>query len=181
MSQSRDSVEVELSRGDLAREERPPKDSFLSSLFMLLSHSGRSERWVCRPQVSRAGHRVPMDDSRHPPPRNSSLLLSRINRGLTQAPVACHSQPTQAQAGDSALNIAHEPRPQPQPCRQNGPCAMLSQGLPRGAPTLRRASMFLPQARQRSQEGLYRWFHQLSKCEKCWLGPQAVYSPLSIC
>lgn len=131
--------------------------------------------------VSRAGHRVPMDDSRHPPARNLSLLLSRINRGLSQAPAACHSQPTPEQAGDSALNIAHEPRPRPQPCRQNRPCAMLSWGLPRGAPTLRRASVFFPQARQRSQGGLYRWFHQLSVLEKCRLGPQAVYNPLTIC
>lgn len=46
--------------------------------------------------------------------------------------------------------------------------------------TLRKASMFFPQARQRSQEGLYRRFHQLSAFEKCWLGPKAVYSPLTI-
>lgn len=62
-------------------------------------------RFVCRPHiggrecwVNRARHGASMD-SHHPPPRNLSLLLSRINRGLTQAPAGSLSQSAYLGAG----------------------------------------------------------------------------------
>lgn len=88
--------------------------------------------------VSRAGHGVPINGSRHPPPQKPEPVALQDKSGPDSGPSS------RAQAGDSALNIAHECRPQPQPCRQNRPCAMLPQGCQEGPhPDERR--MFPPQ------------------------------------
>jgi hypothetical protein len=120
---------------------------------------------------------VPKDGSHHPPSQKPEpVALQDKSTGLTQAPVTSHCQPTQAQAGDSALNIAHEPRSQAWPCRGNRPCTMLSWSLPNGAPSLRRANVFFPEP-GRGTEGAYGGFHQLSMCGRAGWGSRPFIAP----
>lgn len=110
-----------------------------------------------------------------PHPRNQSPLLSRINQGLTQAPASQSQSATQAQVGDSALNIAHEPGPGHE--SWNRPCTMLVLGPAKRGPPPGRGLICSSQSQAGAPGGAYGGFHQLSIWGLCCCGYRLFIAP----